>query len=340
MARAAGTALNWAIVGTGDVSRFIAADLAEVAGARRHTVCSRDLARADRFRQEYGFERGVSALDDLLGDSAVDVVYVATPHATHAAIAVRALEAGKHVLIEKPIAVDVREAEQIASAARDADRFAMEAMWMKFNPVYLEVLMEVRRGVIGTPRSVRASFGLPFAPAASDRWSADRASSTLLDQGIYPVTLALDVLGAPDRISAGGTLRDDGVDLAVHATFEYADGRFAQLGASMTEYHEPTATVSGTEGWITIDAPFWAATGYDARCGPIRTALFEPKPVQQARRGFGYVPMLEAVNEAILDGRTQHPLHPLDSSIEVLGILRSISQHLDADHNHEILEIR
>ncbi len=333
-------AVSWAIVGTGDVSRLIASDLAQVAGVRRSAVCSRDLARANAFRAEFGFERGFAELDDLLGDPGVDVVYIATPHTTHAAIAIRALDAGKHVLVEKPLAVDVGEADAIAAAARAAGRFAMEAMWMKFNPVYAAVLGEVRDGAIGEARSVRASFGLPFGPADSTRWSADRSSSTLLDQGIYPVTLALDVLGRPDRISAGGNVRPDGVDLGVHVTFDYDDGRFAQLGASMTEYLEPTASVSGSDGWITIAAPFWSAASSETHRGPIAKALFEPVRTEHARRGFGYVPMLESVNHAILAGLTQHPLHPLDSSIAVLELLRSVSQTVNANLTNETLEIR
>jgi len=337
--RPAERVLNWAIVGTGDISRFIASDLAEVAGVRRYAVRSRDGALAKVFREEFGFDRWFAQLSDLLGDPDLDVVYVATPHATHAAIAVQALEAGKHVLIEKPLAVDVGEAERIAGAARDADRFAMEAMWMKFNPVYAAALAEVRGNAIGEARSVRASFGLPFGHADSPRWSADRSSSTLLDQGIYPVTLALDVLGAPDSISADGTVRPDGVDVGIHVTFDYADGRFAQLGASMTEYMEPTASVSGSDGWITIAAPFWASTSYETRQGPIAKALFEPNRTEHERRGLGYVPMLESVNQAILDGRRQHPLHPLTSSIAVLQHLQTVARTVTANTN-ETLEIR
>lgn len=210
---------------------------------------------------------------------------------------------------------------------------------MKFNPVYSAVLRDVRDHAIGRAQSVRASFGLPFGPDDSTRWNADRSSSTLLDQGIYPVTLALDVLGTPDRISADGTVRPDGVDLGVHITFDYADGRFAQLGASMTEYLEPTASVSGSEGWITIAAPFWASTSYETRRGPIASALFAPDRTEHDRWGFGYVPMLESVNHAILEGRTQHPLHPLESTMAVLRILQSIRQTINAD-TYEALEIR
>ncbi|MFF2053544.1 Gfo/Idh/MocA family protein [Leifsonia sp. NPDC058194] len=316
--------LNWAVVGTGFISRSIAEDLALIPQARRYAVCSRDAVRGAAFAEELGFTRAVDRLDALLADPEVDVVYIATPHATHAAIALAALDAGKHVLIEKPIAVSAAEAATIATAAAARGRFAMEAMWMRFAPAYRSLLAEVETDALGEVRSVRASFGLPFGAPDSDRWSAERASSTLLDQGIYPVTLALDVLGTPSRIDATGTVRADGVDLAEHVTFEYPGGRFAQLGASMVEYLEPSASISGTSGWATIPAPFWAASGWELRAGSIGEALTGARAEAYERIGNGYVPMLTAVGDAIGQGWTEHPLHTLAASVEALEVLDRI----------------
>jgi predicted dehydrogenase len=323
--------MNWAIVGTGFISRFIASDLALTPGVRRYAVCSRDLDRAGSFAEEFGFERAFGSLEELLADPAVDLVYVATPHATHAEIAIQALRAGKHVLIEKPMAVDAAEASRIAAVAAQSGRFAMEAMWMRFNPAYRELLADVRSGRIGEARSVRATFGLPFGAADSDRWSAERVSSTLLDQGIYPVTLAIDVIGRPERIVATGTVRDDGVDLAEHFTFEYADGRFAQLGASMIEFLEPSASISGTDGWITVPAPFWSTTEFETRTGGIRSALSSSESTRHPRVGNGYVPMLTAVVEAIGAYLTEHPIHTLEDTITTLGVLDEVRRAFLAD---------
>ncbi|TDP98480.1 MULTISPECIES: Gfo/Idh/MocA family protein [unclassified Leifsonia] len=317
-------ALNWAVVGTGFISQLIANDLALTPGAVCYAVVSRDQTKANAFADERGFPVAYSDLHRALADPDVDVVYVGTPHATHARIAVAALEAGKHVLVEKPIAVDEGDARRIADAAARSGRFAMEGMWMRFLPAYRAALEEASSGAIGDVRSVRASFGLPFDAPESPRWSAERASSTLLDQAIYPVTLALDVLGAPGRVWASGRIRSDGVDLAEHMTFDYADGRFAQLAASMVDYAEPTATISGTEGWITIPAPFWSAFEYQKRSGPIPDALARVDTTTFTRDGFGYVPMLAAVTEAIMAGLTEHPTHPLADSVATLSVLDTI----------------
>ena len=320
--------LNWAVIGTGLISQLIANDLAVTPGAHCYAVVSRDRAKANAFADEHGFPVAYSDLHRMLADPDVDIAYIGTPHATHAGIAVAALEAGKHVLIEKPIAVDADEAQRIADAAAASGRFAMEGMWMRFLPAYRGAVDAAQSGAIGDVRSVRASFGLPFDAPDSPRWSAERASSTLLDQAIYPVTLALDILGAPDHVCASGRIRPDGVDLAEHMTFDYADGRFAQLAASMVDYAEPTATISGTEGWITIPAPFWSAFEYQKRSGPIPDALARVDTTAFTRDGYGYVPMLAAVTEAIVAGLTEHPLHPLADSVATLSMLDAIRRSI------------
>lgn len=335
-----GAQVNWAVIGTGFISQSISDDLHLTPGARRHAVCSRDRERARTFAADNGFAVAHGSVSALLDDPTVDAIYIATPHSTHAAIAIAALESGKHVLIEKPMAVSAEQGRRIAAAAAASGRFAMEAMWMRFNPAYRDLVAAARGGAIGEVRSVRASFGLPFGPADSPRWTETRASSTLLDQGIYPITLALDVLGQPSRIHATGRVREDGVDLTEHVTFEYEDGRFAQLSASMVEYIEPTASVSGTDGWMTIPAPFWAANEFTTFSGPISRALTESRPTRHERLGNGYVPMLEAVTLAIVQGLTEHPLHPLADSVATLEVLDAIREAMSSSTTAPPKEIR
>lgn len=318
------TTLGWGIVGTGDVSRYISSDLAMLESASRVAVSSRSAERADAFAVEMGFDRGVGSLDDLLSDAAVDIVYVGTPHSTHVDIAIAALEAGKHVLVEKPMGVDAADVERLASAARVSGRFAMEAMWMKFHPYYRAMLDDAWSGSIGRIGSVRASFGLPFGEPDSERWNAERSSSTLLDQGIYPVTLALDLLGDPTGITAAARIREDGVDLTVWATLEFRGGRQAQLAASMVEYIDPSASISGSNGWISLPAPFWAGRTYVRHNGSIGEALMAPISVEFEREGFGYLPMLRAVTDAIFALSLEHPLHPLSATLSVAHVLDAI----------------
>ena len=329
-----GTPLGWAVVGTGDVSRYIATDLALLDSARLVAVASRSADSAAGFAAELGFDRGC-AFDDLLTDDAVDIVYLGTPHSTHASLAVAALEAGKHVLVEKPLGVDAAEVQRVGAAARAAGRFAMEGMWMKFHTYYRVLLDELRGGSIGDVTAVRASFGLPFGDRESTRWRTELASSTLLDQGIYPVTLAHDLFGEPEGVIASADLRDDGVDVRVEATLHYAGARFAQVAASMVGFLEPTAAVSGTRGWVDLPAPFWATDRYTRHAGDIGEALMKPVAVSFAREGFGYAPMLRAVDEAVRGGLLEHPIHPLSSSVAVARTLDRIRAATAASHSTE-----
>ena len=317
------TTLGWGVVGTGDVSRHLATDLALLDSMRLVGASSRSAQSAADFAAQLGFERGCS-FDELLADDAVDIVYLGTPHSTHAALAVAALEAGKHVLVEKPLGVNAAEVQRVADAARVAGRFAMEGMWMKFHPYYRALLDELRGGSIGDVGAVRASFGLPFGDRDSTRWSAELASSTLLDQGIYPVTLATELFGEPDSITASADLRADGVDVRHEATLHYANGSYAHVAASMVGYLEPTAAISGTRGWVDLPAPFWATDRYTRHSGDIGEALMKPVVVPFDREGFGYVPMLRAVGEAVRSGLLEHPIHPFSSTVAVARTLDRI----------------
>ncbi|GGN40592.1 Gfo/Idh/MocA family protein [Streptomyces fuscichromogenes] len=325
--------VRWAIVGTGAVSRHIAADLAAVPEAGRAAVLSRSLARARAFADEFGFSRAFDDIDVLVADSQVDAIYIATPHALHAPMALQAIAAGKHVLVEKPLAVNATEARRIAEAAQRHGVFAMEAMWMKFNPSFRAFVDQARAGRIGDIRAVRGYFGLPLGPADSTLWSAELSSSTLLDQGIYPVTLALELLGTPSGITADGHVRADGVDLTEYVTLRYDGGQVAHLAASMVQFIEPTASVSGTAGWMTIPAPFMQATQYatHATDGALTAKLFSPEISRFDREGHGYVPMLRTVTDAIRRGDTEHEWHPLRASVEVFDVLDSIRSALASE---------
>jgi len=318
------TGLGFAVLGTGAISGLIARELGRDPRARRRAVVSRDLGRAASFAHEFAFERAYDDVDRALADPEVDVVYVGTPHATHTALGIRALAAGKHVLIEKPLGVDAEDARRLVEAARSSGRFAMEGMWMRFAPAYRSLIADVRSGLIGDVRAVRASFGLPLGPVGSPQWTRERRSSTILDQLIYPVTLALDVLGPPEQIMASGEIRDDGVDESVWATLQFPGQRHAQISASMTTFLDPTASVSGRDGWLALPSPFWGADSYRRHVGAVPVPFRSPEDVVFAREGYGYVPMLSAVIDAVSSGAVEHPLHTLDDSVAVHRVLDRI----------------
>lgn len=330
--------VRFGIIGTGKISESIVADMATIPDATTTAVWGRRIERARAFAAQYGISTATDDLAALLDRQDVDAVYIATPTGTHRRIALQAIEAGKHVLVEKPMAMSAADVDEIFDAARRAETFVMEAMWMRFNPMHVEVQRRLADGGLGKVRSVRAGFGMPF-PAGGSRWSADLGGSTVLDQGIYPVTLALQALGDPASIDATGIVRD-GVDVAAHITLGYDDGRFAHLACSIVEFIDPSASISGTEGWVEIDPMFWAGTTASWHGGDARAIFVEPERITPPKEGNGYTPMLRSVSAAIATGVQEHPVHDRVSTLRTTRVLESIrsSMGLGADSRDRSIE--
>jgi predicted dehydrogenase len=326
--------LRWAVIGTGTISRRFVPDLRSMPGTEVVAVFGRDRSKAGAFAAEHGIAAAFDDYEALLADPGIDAVYLATPFALHLPMARAALDAGKHVLVEKPMARTAGEVESLFALAAERGRFLMEAMWMKFNPGFREVLRLVGDGRIGEPRSVRAGFGLPMPDdAGGSRRDPERGGSTLLDQGIYPVTLAHAVLGAPEGVHAAGVVEPNGVDVAEHITLEYAGGRFAHLAASMVDFVEPSAAISGTRGWIGIPPMFWATTSYTLHADSWQAMFGTPPRTELPQEGNGFVPMLRAVAEAVERGWLQHPDHDAAATIAVFHTLDTIRAQLHAGGN-------
>ncbi|THG31649.1 Gfo/Idh/MocA family protein [Naasia lichenicola] len=320
------SALRWGVAGTGGISRQITADFALVAEADVVAVSSRAQATADAFADDFDIPERFDDYSRML-DSDIDAVYIGTPHVTHFGLARQALLRGRHVLCEKPIGLNAAEVRELAAVARSSGVFLMEAMWMKFSPLHRLLKTLVDDGAIGEVRSVRAAFGAPFPKDGSSRWKP--GGSTLLDQGIYPVTLGHELLGEPLRIEASGTVREDGVDLRQAYTLHYPDARFLQGASSMEEFLDQSASVSGTEGWITIDSGFW----YASQLAVHRFSMPAGETVTEheaQRQGHGYTPMLRETTQAILRGEVEHPLHTLDATVRVFDTLDEIRRQITA----------
>ena len=253
------TTVRWGILATGRIARSFASDLAEVPGATVVAVGSRTRASAVQLAAAYGAEgcRAHDSYEALVADPDVDVVYVASPHAMHLEHARLALEAGKHVLCEKPLTVNLAEAEQMVALAGEHDRFLMEAMWTACHPVVRAVVDGVRAGRFGTPRQLHAGLGSVVDRAPEDRMSDPAlGAGALLDMGIYPLTLADLVLGPATSLAASAVLDARGVDLDVAIAGVHEGGAVSALTASMTSASPRTASIATDRGRIDLPADF------------------------------------------------------------------------------------
>lgn len=320
--------VRWAIVGTGGIGKRTVGDLRLCADAEVVAIGSRSRANAEAFAQAHGLALAFEDHAQLCASPDIDAVYIGTPHATHFALAAQALRAGKHVLCEKPLTMTGDEARELGRIAAEHGVFLMEAMWMKFSPAMRKAVELVGQGAIGEPRLLQAGLGYPVPPDGPKRfWDAALGGGALYDMGVYTITLAQMFLGRLETISVTGRTQPDGVDLEEAITLRYSGGALAQLATSITCLVPPRGWLGGRSGAIDFLEPLFSPGGLKITTGkpPAPPAVQE---LSFAREGAGYVPMFRAVNAAILAGSTEHPLHPVSATAEVLDIMQRIQAAL------------
>ncbi|MDR6636986.1 Gfo/Idh/MocA family oxidoreductase [Paenarthrobacter nitroguajacolicus] len=250
--------LRWGLAGTGGIAREFAGALAGLDGTIIAGVASRNSGASAGLRDLHGVGKSHGSLEDLAADPDIDVVYISTPAGLHKEHTITFLEAGKHVLIEKPFALNHAEALAIVETARRRGLFAMEAMWSRFLPAYVKLRQLVDSGAIGEVRGVEASFGFPMPSEGPGRISrvhdARMGGGSLLELGVYPVQLAHWMLGRPTDVAASSQLNDSGADLDTSALLSFSRGT-ATIRSSVTSPLPNQARILGSTGYISLPAP-------------------------------------------------------------------------------------
>lgn len=257
--------LRWGILGAGGIAKQQVSDM------KRHgfdivAVAARDLAKAQAWADEMGVPTAYGSYEELAADPGIDAIYVATIHPAHAEGARIALEGGKHVLVEKPFTMDAAEARSIVELAASKNLVILEAMWTRWLPHMVRIREILAEGLLGDVRVVLADHDQNNG--GNDRMRLlELGGGALLDLGIYPVSFAWDVLGAPSSVQASGTLTDTGVDQETAIILGYPSGAHAVLQTQMTGTGPNRAAIVGTLGRIEIE-PVWynvvPFTRYDA----------------------------------------------------------------------------
>ncbi len=252
------TPLRWGILGTGTIAEVFARDLPLSVGAKLLAVGSRSASTAEGFAATHKVPRAHGTYEDLVNDGEVDAVYVATPAHLHAEHVTLALNAGKHVLCEKPFTLNGAQARELASLARSKNLFLMEAMWTRFLPAMHQLRGLLEEGAIGDILQVHADLGLPVALDPKARiYSPELGGGSWMDLGTYAVALAHMVLGEPQSVQGAGHLVETGVDGHAAALLKYASGAVALLSSSIQSAGSQEATIVGTRGRIHLPAPWW-----------------------------------------------------------------------------------
>jgi xylose dehydrogenase (NAD/NADP) len=223
-------------------------------------VASRDAARAEAYAAERGIPRAYGSYDRLLDDSGVDAVYVSLPNGLHHEWTIRSLEAGKHVLVEKPFTRSAQQAEECFDLARERGRALLEAFMYRHHPQPGEVKRLLDEGAVGRVQLVRASFSFLLGSLSDVRADPELEGGALMDIGSYCVSIARFLLGEPERVSGEQVLGETGVDMAFHGTLRFRGDVVAQFDCSFTQPEYERLDIVGDHGWLLVDSP-WRAEG-------------------------------------------------------------------------------
>ncbi|TCL62895.1 Gfo/Idh/MocA family oxidoreductase, partial [Rhizobium sp. BK251] len=254
--------LRWGILATGWIAELFVTDL-RAAGLTVTAVGSRSSEKAAAFAKRFQIPNAHGSYEDLVADPDVDIIYVATPHPQHVDTALLALDAGKHVLVEKPFTLNAKEAREIVEKARTKKLVVLEAMWTRFLPHMKRIHEIIDAGTIGELRSVSAEH-LQFLPAdPKHRLNAlELGGGALLDLGIYPISFVIDILGAPTSVSATARFKETGVDAEVATLMRHEGGTISTTVSALDLAGPNPAYVYGAQGRIEIASTWYTPTSF------------------------------------------------------------------------------
>ena len=309
--------IKWGIIGTGKIAHTFAEALRGTEDVQLCAVASRTLEKAQKFADEFGFEKAYGSYSELAEDGDIDVVYIATPMASHYSDAMLCIRNGRNVLCEKSLALNTAQTEEILAFAKEKDVFFMEAMWMKCRPVFLKVLEWIRAGKIGEPKFIKADFSNYIPYDKNDRlFRPDCGGGALLDLGVYPLTFADAIFGTPDEIISNAQL-SGGVDVNNSIILRYNDGRFVSADNGFQLQLSNNALVSGTDGFITMGNWFHCtseATLFNSEAETVEKFICEPEI-------NGYEYEIREVHDCLRKGLKESPLVPHDDTVRVMKLM-------------------
>ncbi len=309
--------IRWGIISTGRIARKFAAATKLLPDAELVAVGSRSQDTADVFGDAHGVPRRHASYEDLVADPEVDAVYVATPHPFHRPNTVLALEAGKHVLCEKPLAVNAGEATEMVRVAREKGLFLMEAMWTRFLPVWVDIKARLDSGELGGIASLQANFGVPMPADEARIHEPGLAGGGLLDLGIYPISLASWLLGKPKTVSSWATMTKTNVDERTAMLFTYAGGSFAMLSSAIDVWTTCEAEIVTEKAFIRARRLWHEAQSYEV-VNPDGSDVVT-KPFEN---GFQF--QISHTMNRIRRGQTESEVMPLDESLEIMRTMDAL----------------
>lgn len=304
------------ILGAGRIASIMAQTIRQMDEAICYAVAARDYGRAEEFAKSYGFEKAYGSYEELVKDSEVELIYIATPHSHHYEHAKLCIEHGKAVLCEKAFTRNAKEAKEILSLAKEKKVFITEAIWTRFMPSRKMIHDLLESGVIGKPMTLTANLG--YIIAHKERIAEPAlAGGALLDIGLYPLNFALMVFGNDfDKMTSTAILSDKGVDMQNSITLSYKTGEIAVLNSTALALSDRQGIISGDKGYMIVENI--------NNCEKIRifnTERQEIKCIEVPQQITGYEYEVEAAMQAIKEGKLECEEMPHEETLRVMEIM-------------------
>ena len=285
--------------------------------AKLYAVGSRSNEKAFAFAKKYDAVTAYGTYEEFAADKNIDVVYVATPHVYHCENTLLCLNHGKAVLCEKPFAMNEKEVLRMVSKAREKGLFLMEAIWTRFLPTVFKTIEIINSGKIGDIVHIKSDFGYPAEYDPKWRlFNRELGGGSLLDIGIYPVFITLLLLGEPSEMISTAKIGNTGIDENFATLFKYQNGVLASLNSTLLGNSPVETDIIGTKGRIRINRMWHMPTDMSVT---LNNNVSEN--IQFNYRSNGYDLEAEEVTKCLQSGLKEHPLLPLDFSLQLIRIL-------------------
>jgi predicted dehydrogenase len=314
--------IRWGIIGTGNIARSFATDLALLDDTELVAIGSRSQKSADEFGKLFSIPNRHGSYAALARDAKIDAVYIATPHPLHCENTLLCLNAGKHVLCEKPFAMHAHEAQLMINTAREKNLFLMEAMWTRFIPLVVKLRSMLAQNIIGEVRMLQAdfSFRAPFNPT-NRLFNPELGGGALLDIGVYPINFASMIFGPPERVTGMAHMGKSGVDEQNAILMGYSDGRLATLYSSNRIDSPIEALIMGSKGSIRL---------HRFMHHPERMTLSASgspdKTIHMPIDGYGYGYEAEEVMNCIRSGKIESSIMPLKETLTIVKTMDALRE--------------
>lgn len=307
------------ILGAGNIAGVLARTFAKMEGVECYAIASRTKEKAEVFAQKYGFEVSYGSYEELVKDSKVELVYIATPHSNHYDDMKLCIAHGKPVLCEKAFTMNSAQAKEIAKLSAENGVYVTEAIWTRYMPSRKMINDILASGIIGEPKTLTAN--LSYVIHQNYRITApELAGGALLDVGVYGINFALMHFGTEiERIDSSVQMTDTGVDGAESITIFFKDGKMAVLNHSIYCRSDRKGIIHGDKGYLVVENinnPQSVAV-YD-----VNDVLIQEIKVPEQISGYEY--QVQESMKCLQEGRTESLSMPLSDSVFVMEVMDSI----------------